>query len=386
MKAAFTAKEVVQNNEYLTTVENLASLAGQLREEGSDTEAKELFSQASQSVNIKKHNIKQQVLYAGIAYANLKLRENNLNREKKSDDAKNNLKEADVYLKKMITEDDSPEGLQVKILKLRTEGSLSKQNKDNTKAIEFYQKAFDTLKNLTNQVKGKDNAVISPPFNPNIKIKLLSKENIEALHREFMGLLQKTDKNYLTVSESLKQHFYDELENLMKNKKWQQADEKTSLLILYIAKREEDRYLGIEDIYKFPCQDLQKIDKKWLKASDNIFGFSLQKDIWIEETKKEGLDLTTLDLNKIDQDKIYRLDKAYQRFATRVGWYDKKMGKDKDYSALEWSYNAPEITVGMGYKSHLPTSSVVISSRNYSVVSIFHLVGSFFSRAAICKL
>lgn len=187
-----------------------------------------------------------------------------------------------------LKDDNSPEGLQVKILKLRTEGSLYKQKKDNKKAIEFYQNAFDTLNHLKNQFKGKDNAIISPPFNPNIKIKLLSKENVEALHREFMDLLQKQNKDKATtVSESLKQHFYDELENFLANKKWQQADEKTSQLMLYIAKREEERYLEISDINNFSCQDLQKIDKNWLKASDNIFGLSLQKDIWIEEIKKK---------------------------------------------------------------------------------------------------
>jgi hypothetical protein len=281
--------------------------------------------------------------------------------------------------------------LQVKILKLRTEGSLYKQKKDNQKAIEFYQKAFDTLNHLKSQFKSKDNYVISPPFNPNIKIKLLSQENVEALHREFLELLQnKKDEKKQTVFESLKQHFYDELENSLFNKKWQQADTRTWQLMLYIAKREEQRYLEISDIKKFSCQDLQKIDENWLKASDNIFGLSLQKNIWIEETKKEGLDLKTLDFNNIDKIDQDRLHRAFERFATRVGWYDMKKEKYIEFNEMIWSYDAPEATKNLGYTGYLPTDGwdyggyATWESRSRGRAAEDRL--TLFSRAAICKL
>jgi hypothetical protein len=387
IQANLIGKKVAKNNEYLTTVEKLAKLAGQLREEGSDIEAKELFSQASQSVNIPNYNTKQQVLYAGIAYANLKLRENNLNRDKNSATAANNLQEAESYLSKMnLTDDDSSEGLQVKILRLRTQGSLYKQKKDNQKAIDSYQKAFDIFKNLKERFQGKEKKEISPPFNPNIKIKLLSQENVEALHREFLELLQnKKDENNPTVFESLKQHFYDELENSLFNKKWQQANTRTSQLMLYLAKREKEQYLDIPDINTFYCNDLQKIDQKWLKASDNIFGLSLQKDIWIEEIKKEGLDLKTLDYNKIDQDKDKdksdRLLRAYQHFATRVGWYDKKK---KEYIRTEEtivSYDAPEATKNLGYTGHLPRMGTDWYTTDVSrILTLWNYIFSLLSR------
>ncbi|MGI8504728.1 MAG: GUN4 domain-containing protein, partial [Hassallia sp.] len=326
-------------------------------------------------------NTKQQVLCAGIAYANLKLREHKVNRDKKAEEAKKSLEEAKKYLSKMSsTEDDSSEGLQVKILKLRTKGSLSKQNKDNKKAIEFYQQAFDTLNQLKNQVRGKENAVISPPFNPNIKTKLLSKENVEALHREFMGLLQKKDKNYLTVSESLKEHFYDELENLLANKKWQQADERTWNMMLFIANREKEGFLDYPQIKNFSCPVLKQIDVYWLQNSNMNFGFSVQKKIWVGYFG-DRLGIKAEDWNNNDT-------KNYLHFASAVGWYDEKQ---KDSVTGGW----------MGYEEYMkrikkdsmnPAVRGAIPSSGGAIWGLGSLgkdgvwFSSFFSRAAICKL
>lgn len=71
--------------------------------------------------------------------------------------------------------------------------------------------------------------------------------------------------------------------------------------------------------------------------------------------------MTTLDFNKIDQDQSDRLSRAYEHFATVVGWYDNKREEYKDYSALIWSYDAPNITFKRGYRSHLPYSHLPFS-------------------------
>ncbi|MEL6164388.1 MAG: AAA-like domain-containing protein, partial [Cyanobacteria bacterium J06628_3] len=76
--AANKVIEASKTNEYLGTVEKLANLAGELEDEGSDSDAKELFSQAGQSVNIKDHKLKLAVLYAGISYAHQKLKSKDL--------------------------------------------------------------------------------------------------------------------------------------------------------------------------------------------------------------------------------------------------------------------------------------------------------------------
>jgi hypothetical protein len=183
--AAKKGIEVTSSNEYLRTVGNLAQLAGQLEDEGSDSEAKELFSQAGQSVNIKDHKLRQPVLYAGISYAYQKL---------KSKD----LKKAEDYLKKSkkqwqyLQGDSSKEASQISVLTFKTEANLLKEQGNTQQAISVYEKGYKILNTLKEKGKrGNNTANISPPFNQNIPIKILSKQNVEALHREFIALLSK---------------------------------------------------------------------------------------------------------------------------------------------------------------------------------------------------
>ena len=317
-KAIDIGTKVARNDEYLNTVGTLSKLAGHLQDEGLDTEAKELFSQAGQSVNIKDYNLRQQLLYTGIAYANLKLRANNIdiNKDKNSQQVQKNIKDAQASLSKIqSTQDNSSEALQIRILKLRTQAILAKQNNGNKKEIEFYQQAFYSLNQLKEQTKNQNNLEISPPFNPNIPNKLLSKENVEAFHREYLALLSdKTDKTQrYGVFQSLKKHFYDDLQNLLTNKKWQEADVRTRDLLLYSIDKEDQGYFQEEDISKLFCADLKEIDNKWLAASKR-FGFSVQKRIYRETGNK-------LIRNEKEFTKNFN-EENYLRFATRVGWYN----------------------------------------------------------------
>jgi AAA-like domain/GUN4-like len=384
------AKKVMETQEYLAIVKDLSNLAGELQEQGSDTEAKELFSQAGQAVKIEDHNLKRQVLYSGIAYANIKLSENNLSRNK--NEAGKNIQRANEYLEKINQKGNtSPESLQLSILNLRAKGKLDKQKNKIEEAKANYQRAFVIFNhlNIINN-KNNDGKEISPAFNPKIKIKLLSKENIEALHREYISLLDNSQqkisqmrleklenyfKNPLTADfynelenlltkESLKEHYYDELENLLTNRKWKEADGKTSNLMLYIANTE--RYLGFEDIQKFSCPELKRIDKKWLDASNKRYGFSVQKDIYFGEGNKPIK-------NERDIYQTYN-EKSFQKFMEKVGWYNqdqKGEGNVMEYDQLIWSDD-----ISNSPKGHLPV---------WAPGGVGTLV-FLFSRAATCKL
>ncbi|MBD2013820.1 GUN4 domain-containing protein [Microcoleus sp. FACHB-53] len=63
-------------------------------------------------------------------------------------------------------------------------------------------------------------------------------------------------------------------------------------------------YLEPEDIKKFPCKDLRTINQLWVRYSNGRFGFSVQKQIWIEEGGKPGIDH----------------EESYLKFCQRVGW------------------------------------------------------------------
>ncbi|MBD2772296.1 AAA-like domain-containing protein [Iningainema tapete] len=328
-----SGKQLITTQQYLQNVGKLAELAGKLKDKGFYDEAKELLSQAGQSVNIQDDNLKQDILHTGMAYAYLKLKEPNWKQE-----VENSLK--NVKLKN----ENSDESLQIQILTYKTQSNFQKEKQENTEAINSYKKAFNSLKDLK-----KKTSIISPPFNENIPIdkKILSKEVVEALHREFIDLLSNNNNENSSlkheVEDSLKEHFYNELANLLKNKQLKQAHEKTASLMLYIARRENEEYFDKESINKFSCSDLRRIDQYWVENSQGRFGFSVQKKILTQE-------LGIRDLKNISE-------QEYQRFATIVGWYNEERDslEAKEVRGESGWRRYSELNFSMGaVEGHLP--------------------------------
>jgi hypothetical protein len=63
---------------------------------------------------------------------------------------------------------------------------------------------------------------------------------------------------------------------------WQDANQETDRLMLDIIGRKEKGFLYPQDLERFPCEDLRIIDRLWVRFSDGLFGFSIQKQIFIE--------------------------------------------------------------------------------------------------------
>jgi eukaryotic-like serine/threonine-protein kinase len=101
--------------------------------------------------------------------------------------------------------------------------------------------------------------------------------------------------------------------------------------------REEEGWLDVKSIEKFPCEDLRTIDQLWVKYSDGRFGFSVQKRIY------QSLGGTT------EYDR-----KVWEKFGYRVGWIRNE--KWLCYNDLTFSEKAPE--------AHLPRSKVVEMREN----------------------
>ena len=98
---------------------------------------------------------------------------------------------------------------------------------------------------------------------------------------------------------------YQELEDLLKEKKWYKADELTNYLMLEAAKQEDALSLNTDDIAAFPCEDLQTIDKLWVHYSNSKFGFSVQKKIWLDCGGR---------IDKYD-------DEVFKKFGAKIGCY-----------------------------------------------------------------
>ncbi|ELS47004.1 GUN4 domain-containing protein [Microcystis sp. LEGE 00066] len=126
---------------------------------------------------------------------------------------------------------------------------------------------------------------------------------------------------------------YTTLRELLQQKKWKEADQKTWDLMLAAAKREKERWIDSKSAEKFSCEDLRMIDREWLDASGGQFGFSVQLSIYKQTGNSIG------DYN----------DEVWQRFGDAVGW--RVNGNWKTYDVLTWSTNAPSSAP----KGHLPS-------------------------------
>ncbi len=161
------------------------------------------------------------------------------------------------------------------------------------------------------------------------QVKLAEKESI-------IAQLQSSPQVAVTGEVELKTEKginYTKLRDLLAAGKWKEADRETTLTMLQAAGRESERWLRVEDIDNFPCEDLRTINQIWLHYSKGKFGFSIQKEIY------ESLGGT----------REYN-EKVWKDFCSRVGW--RKGGNWVYYDDLTFNVeDAP--------RAHLPVTVTV---------------------------
>jgi hypothetical protein len=72
------------------------------------------------------------------------------------------------------------------------------------------------------------------------------------------------------------------LEKLLKAQEWGKASYLTAKHILQASECEKEGYIDIDKVKTFPCEDLMTIDRLWMKYSDGVYGFSVQRNIYVE--------------------------------------------------------------------------------------------------------
>jgi len=117
---------------------------------------------------------------------------------------------------------------------------------------------------------------------------------------------------------------YRKLDRLLASGKWKEADQETIKKMLEVADRTSEGWLREEYLDQFPCEDLRTIDQLWVKNSNGLFGFSVQKRIY------QSLGGT----RKYDRE-------IWEAYGDRVGW---RVGKSGwlDYNDLKFNTKAPE--------------------------------------------
>jgi len=109
-------------------------------------------------------------------------------------------------------------------------------------------------------------------------------------------LRQKGDKtNYKKSSEDLKQikqdlaknnfqmlnfNRFSELNQLLKNHKFKEADRETAKIMLTLSNRLEEQWIDEISLKSIDCEQLELIDRMWNYYSNGKFGFSVQNNIY----------------------------------------------------------------------------------------------------------
>jgi hypothetical protein len=306
-------------------------------------------------MGIQNDKLKQAMLFASISLAHQQLARQ-YKQSKEQEEAKKQWNEAKKTLNESLKQlppkenMDVPEQWATLVHVKRVQGSLLKEQKKNQEALTAYTEAFDTLKKASSELQKVDikTEITIDEFLPE-KQKILSANAIENLHKEYLALLSETSspdkqKKISKVKQSLQAHLFAELNYLMTVPNWNDADQKTSLLMVNIAKREEHGYLDTKDIKKFPCPALRTIDTLWVKYSEGTFGFSVQKRI---------LDKIIAASAQPNRSYTELTEPEWKKWGEEVGWVEKQKGEWVVLSYSSYTFNPQKAKHG-----HLPSGVV----------------------------
>ena len=135
---------------------------------------------------------------------------------------------------------------------------------------------------------------------------------------------------------------FSRLQDFFSKKDWRQADLETKVLLLKFTKRQGEGWLNEESIQNIKIESLKALDQLWRNASNNHFGFSIQKQIYLQTG------------NQLDR---YNWQ-TYCKFGEQVGWWEPNTGW-KDYTALDFSDSAVQ-TAPEGYLPFLSAGFTVL--------------------------
>jgi hypothetical protein len=179
--------------------------------------------------------------------------------------------------------------------------------------------------------------------------------NLSAVERKALDSLKQAVKNPR----------YQQLEEYLEAKQWEEADYETYRLMITAVGRDEGNVFEEKDLREFPCDELLAIDRLWVEYSKKYgfeFGFSVQKDIYVD--CGGNLDFS------------YPSSETWEKFCKETAWK-----KDGNYDGNYVSYPNPFFENNfMCMKGHLPLVSMVGGRGRY------HNYKHFFSRIETCEV
>lgn len=121
---------------------------------------------------------------------------------------------------------------------------------------------------------------------------------------------------------------YSQLQEFLKAKKFKEADQETSRVILDAVNRSRED-LTPNDMKQLPCNILQVIDRLWRDYSSDRFGFSIQLRLYLDV----GGSIDTLRAQNVN---------ILQKYGDRVGWRKNGQWEGNNYPNWDFSLSAPK--------------------------------------------
>ncbi|MFN8951973.1 MAG: AAA-like domain-containing protein [Aphanizomenon sp.] len=301
-----TIAEMEQN---IAKIRELSAVASQLQQKGQNNEANQFLNITALVLQekIKNQELKEAVLDSSLVsgYESLKKVGYKFSQEeeKKYNTAKEDLNKSFEKLPKENNVDNKdPNSLATLVYIYYVKGKL--ENK-----IENYKIASDKYNLLKSQLTSNTDLFtldFNIVYNDNPDI-------IESLYAQLIKISNDDQSRQLSKNYQfyLATHVFNKMEFFLKNKKWIAADNTYRQYIDYNIKNERNNSLkNSKNLY---CPYLQKLDNLWVKYSEGLYGFRVQKKIYLETG------------NKLNIDKVSNTnEKSFNHFATRVGWKDIK--------------------------------------------------------------
>ncbi|MEA5556365.1 GUN4 domain-containing protein [Nodularia spumigena CH309] len=314
-------RNIKELNQSITKIKKLSEVASQLQQKGKTNEANQSLNIAGLVLQdkIKNPQLKEALLDSALVLGSQYLVE-----ERNEENKTENLIKSEIFtpsikeLSRLESEIDikNSTNLATLVYIYYVKGKLE-EGSDKAKALADYKKAEEHLNSLKSQFKSNVDL-----FTLDLNILYNGNADIVALlYRQ----LKELDESNAVYAQSLKEHLLNELDYLMQQHRWREADEKNWQFILYSAGRESERFLELTNVRNFNCGDLKKLDTLWVNNSKGHFGYSVQKEIYLASGN-------SLDFDWEKGEFVNWNEKGYNDFANRLGWQVK--GQWRRYSEL----------------------------------------------------
>ncbi|MDZ7956242.1 AAA-like domain-containing protein [Nostoc sp. DedQUE09] len=307
-------------NQSIDKIRNLSAVASQLQQKGKTNEANQSLNIAGLVLQKKINNsqLKEALLNSSLVLGYQYLADTDKDQNQKKD-----LEKAERDFTKSLEQlsiienqiDKTPDNLTTLVYINYVKGQLEERS-NQSKALADYKKAFDSISILKSQFKSNLDL-----FTLDLNILYNGNADIVAL---LYRKLKKLDSSNPVYAESLKEHLLNELDYLMQQQRWREADSKNWQFILYSAGREEESYLNLNDLKNFNCKDLKQLDTLWVNNSKGYFGYSVQKKIYLASGNSLDFDWEKGEWKNWNE-------KGYNDFTKSVGW----KGQDGEWRKIE---------------------------------------------------